>query len=739
MAGLLLTTLLSTAATATEEPWGAHDVEKIVFIRRNTCTADHYYTDHVNDTSKPGGNVCVLDLTNGRVTELVPELQGGWFGRFDVSFDATRIVFGWKRSAKEGYRIFEVCIDPATGCRVKGSEVRQLTFPAKDEVELVKKYGRSRHGHYYHHGTDDMHPCYLPDGGIAFVSTRCQYGILCNNDDVFTTTVLHRMDADGENMCKLTNSAVSESSPCVMPDGRILYTRWEYVDKGHIGAKCLWAMNPDGSGSAEIYGNDISYPPTFIYGRPIPGKSNEYVFLGTPHCFPNSIGTVIRVDASKDIRTRDPMTYMTPQVDIRTEKGYWYRQPSGEWKHDPAGHGTLFKDPYPLTENLFLVAHKPAGPKWDDADAYGLYLLRKGGQVRLVHNDPAFSCWQPCPLRPRTKPPVINIPIDAGLAEKRQAVCVVTDVYHGLQDVARGTIKYIRILEQVPRPWSARRRDGSDKFGKAHVVLSNRTVLGLKVLRGIVPVEDDGSAHFYVPADRNIYLQVLDKDYLALQTERTYVNYRPGETRSCVGCHEPASSAPTTPLKTTVMAMQRAPSVPEPQPGDETARRTLHYPADVQPVLDRHCLKCHNAEKKSGGVNLSGTATGLFSVSYEALLAKVSTRHTPALKEGFKESVGYLPSGTVFSGSASLMAMLSKGNVRLPDGVSAERVAKLTETHKDVNLTTAERLKISTWLDANCQFYGSYWGQRHVKHRGKPGFRPNVSFEQAIGSTPPGM
>jgi len=262
-------------------------------------------------------------------------------------------------------------------------------------------------------------------------------------------------------------------------------------------------------------------------------------------------------------------------------------------------------------------------------------------------------------------------------------------------------------------------------------------VLGLKVLHGIVPVEDDGSAHFVVPADRNIYLQVLDRDYLAVQTERTYVNYRPGETRSCIGCHEPAGSAPTTPMKTTVMAMQRPPSVPAPQPGDETACRTLHYPADVQPVLDKHCLKCHNAEKKSGGVNLSGTPTGLFSVSYESLLAKVATRHTPVLKEGLKESVGYLPSGTVFSGSSPLMAMLSRGNVRLPHKALAERVAKLAEKHKDVNLSRAERLKISTWLDANCQFYGSYWGQRHVKHRGKPGFRPNVSFEQAISTTPP--
>ena len=45
-----------------------------------------------------------------------------------------------------------------------------------------------------------MQPCYLPDGGIAFISTRCQYGILCDGPDDFTTTVLYRMDADGRNL-----------------------------------------------------------------------------------------------------------------------------------------------------------------------------------------------------------------------------------------------------------------------------------------------------------------------------------------------------------------------------------------------------------------------------------------------------------------------------------------------------------------------------------------------------------
>ncbi|MBC8372427.1 MAG: hypothetical protein H8E53_02445 [Planctomycetes bacterium] len=742
---LTIAALCSLAGAADPAPDGrkallnacAKQFERIVFIKRNTCTADHYYTDHVNDRAKPGGNLCVLNLRDGKVSELVGELKDGWFGRFDVSFDAKKIIFGWKKAAKQGYRIYEIDIDPATGLRAGSSPPRQLTFPTADEAQLVKKYGKSRGGVYYHHGTDDMHPCYLPDGGIVFTSTRCQFGVLCNNDDVFTSTILHRMSADGRNIRKLSNSALSESSPCVMPDGRILYTRWEYVDKGHIGAKCLWAMKPDGTGSVEIYGNDISYPPTFIYGRPIPGKTNEYVFLGTPHCFPNSIGTIIRINTSKNIRTREPMTYMTPQVDIRTEKGFWYLQSSGKWKHDNKGSGPVFKDPYPLSDKLFLVAHKPAGPKWNDPTAYGLYLMDDSGKVRLVYNDQSLSCWQPYPLRARTRPPVLRSTVDAGLAGKKQAVCVVTDVYHGLENVERGTIKYIRILEQVPRPWSARRRDGSDKYGKAHVVLSRRTVLGLKVQRGIVPVEDDGSANFIVPADRNIYLQVLDENFLAVQTERSYVNYRPGETRSCIGCHETPNSAAAGRSGGAVRALKRSPSIPAAQPGDKLAQRTLHYPTDVQPVLDRHCLKCHNPKKKSGGIDLSGTPTALFSVSYESLVSRIEKQQGPGLKEGVKESVEYLPARSCLSYGTTVVAMHSRGKVRLSDKALATRVAELAKKHKEVNLTPAALLKISNWIDANCQYYGSYWGRRHVRFKNHPDFRPDVTFPQAISTTPP--
>ncbi|NLC79701.1 MAG: hypothetical protein GX748_00800, partial [Lentisphaerae bacterium] len=383
------------------------DVEKILFVKRFTYNSNHYYTEFINSSWMPGGNLCVLDVKTGNVRDLVPELSSGVFERYDLSFDATRVVFAWKKGPQDGYRLYEVHVD--------GTGLRQLTFPPSNEAELERSY---RNDPGYHHGTDDLCPCYLPDGGIAFVSTRCQYGILCDPADNFTTTVLYRMDGDGNNLTKLSNSSVSETGPSMLPDGRVLYTRWEYVDKGAVSAKCLWAMRPDGTASVEVFGNDIDFPPTLNFGRVIPDMSQGYVVMGVPHYPNNNVGTVIRLDLTKSIRTHEPMTWMTPTVDIRTEGGFHFENSAGVWEKDPEGTGPLFADVYPLSASLFLVAHKPGGTVWTDAKGYGLYLLDECGAVCEVYRDPAISCWRPMPLRPRPVPPVMASSVNAELATR---------------------------------------------------------------------------------------------------------------------------------------------------------------------------------------------------------------------------------------------------------------------------------------------------------------------------------
>ncbi len=710
--------------------------DEIIFIKRIPYTSNHYYTEYLNSRWTPGGGIFVLSLIDGSQRQIATELQGGVFGRMDLSFDAKKVLFDWKRSQEEGYRIYEVGID--------GTGLRQVLPPPTNEAALVERFHLG-----YHNGTDDMHPCYLADGGIAFVSTRCQASTLCNGADAFTTPVLYRMDADGGNLRRLSFGALSEFTPTLLPDGRIMYARWEYVDKGAVAAKCIWAMRPDGSASEEIYGNDIDFPTTMIQARPIPNAPGQYVFLGCPHYPQNALGTIVRIDMSQPIRTDEPMTYITPEVKLLSEGGWHFQDgASDRMIVDRGGNGPLYRDPWPIDSEHFLAAHKPRGYGSAYAPSgYGLYLVMAPGRVQPFHRETDISCWQPMPLAPRPRPPVMPTEGDAELAARNLARCVVTDVYQGLEGVERGSIRYICVLEQIPRPWGARRpgNRGDDCYDQQYAVVSKDTALGLKVQHGVVPVESDGSAHFIVPANASVFLQVLDENYLAVQTERTFVNFMPGETRSCIGCHETPRSAPA-PLGAPPLALRREASLPGPQPGETSARRPLHYPSDVQPVLDRHCIKCHNEKDTQGGLDLTGRPTQFFSVSYENLIKERRRgrdgRREPDLVPTIGENhpkvgnVSYLPPRSLGSHNSVLMALLTGGRIRLEGVDRRARVERLLAAHAGIELSADELVRVATWVDTNAQYYGSYFGHRNLEFAEEPGFRPVPTWESARGERP---
>jgi hypothetical protein len=670
-------------------------------------------------------------------------MKTGLINRIDVSFDAKRVAFDWKADDKSGFHIWEINVD--------GSGLKQLTFPPADEEETSRKYQQFKDNPHhwitypdkypvnfgvYRHWSDDMHPCYLPDGGIAFISTRCRHGILCDGPDVLTTSVLYRVDADGSNMQKLTNSAVSEANPTSMEDGRILYTRWEYVDKGDVCIKCLWTMGIDGTASAEIYGNDIAMPPSMVHGRQVPGHPNLFVMTGAPHCPQTGVGTIIRIDTNENIRSPEAMTLMTPETEIDAEG--WFKHP---WKMvskdgDPRYSkclGPHFADPYPLDPDTLIMACQPdRDVMWKQPDGYGIYLYEGPEQYAEIFRARGTSCWTPIPLGPRPAPPLRVSSRDSTIAEMRLAgvplaVCIVADVYRGLEGVERGDVRYIRINEQVPRPWTARRKWSFHSFHQQHSQVS-ATNLGLKAQWGIVPVEEDGSAHFYVPADRNVFFQVLDEDYQELQRERTYVNYRPGETRSCVGCHETTNNTTAVDLGSSLAALRRPPSMPGAQPGEETGQRCLDFEADVQPILDRHCVSCHNNENDDTDLDLRGVPTDMFSLAYENLIGMKCTSNRIQWYEVKQRNL----LGTLIYennpkvGNADYLPPKSLGST------TARLVEFLRSAHYDVKLTQPEMTRVTTWIDSNAQYYGSYWGRKTLMHKDHPNFRPKVTFQQAI-------
>jgi hypothetical protein len=438
--------------------------------------------------------------------------------------------------------------------------------------------------------TDDMQPCYLPDGGIAFVTTRCQYGVLCDAGDRFTVTNLYRIEADGSGMRALSSSPLNEQSPVMLPDGRILYHRWEYLDKPAGNIKSLWAMNPDGSGSVEVYGNSIAFPETLIYGRPIPGARGKIVLLGTSHCCPNNaMGTVIQVDMRDDMRSPDTMHFITPDIHALAHNGFHFLGEDGQWVYDRTGTmGRLFKDPFPVSEDLFLVSHKPPGLDWSAPTGYQLHLLDGAGNTQPLYEDESVSLWHAYPLVPRPVPPVVQMTPGrfAGRAGRLGRV-------HGDRRVSRdgrrpagndqapsgartasSALGGAQVLERPARPCPfGHRRRHARRQGPARHRPGRRRRFG--AFRG--------------PRDAAIYFQALDENYMAVQTERTYVNYMPGEVRSCVGCHE-TSNVSVPPAERIPLASLRQPSIPGPQPGETRGPGVRLRPADpayLGPALHR--------------------------------------------------------------------------------------------------------------------------------------------------------
>ena len=695
--------------------------QKILFARRYTYDSQHYYDDYYHGPTQWGGNLTELDLATGKTREIVPQLSGGIFDRYDISHDGKRVLFGYRAPKPEGYRIWEQNLD--------GSGLRQLTFPPADEAGRIARHSGypqellDKDPRLYGHWTDDMHPCYLPDGRIVFVSSRSERTVLCG-DHALTCTSLHRMDADGKNLYELSQGALTESTPTMLDDGRILYTRWEYVYKGISAVQSLWAMRPDGTGSEEIYGHNIDTPGVFFAGRQIPGKPDHIVALGCGH-EPLAVGSIRLIDRKKDRRLKAAMTSLTPEVETRGLRGLFQLR-NGKWSEDV--FGPLFTDPFPLSDTFFLVSHNP-DKRYNDVNGYGVYLLDAFGNCVPLYQDPEMSCFQPMLLAPRPVAPILPAMSVQAKPGEGEATVLLVDLYRSLTNVPPGTVKYLRVLEQIPRSWAASQIRPGDSISGQNPAVSLFTHIWIGVLLGVVPVEADGSAFFKVPARRNIFVQALDENYMEVQVMRTFVNFQPGETRSCIGCHDPrdGSKMPERPL-----AMQKPASAIMPQPGD-TGPRPLHYPADVQPIFDRHCVQCHSGDKPKGNLGLTGTFTEHFSESYENLLRKGLV---PFIQEW--TGPGADKGGPLYVGNGCMMH-----SEAVPPYTYGSHKSKLIQTllkgHHKVKLEQAEFVRLVTWVDANAQFYGSYFGRRNISAKDRPGVRAAPTLASARGVQPPSV
>jgi len=635
--------------------------DRLLFLKRpDTNHYGHTYADQ--GAREMGGAICVLSPVSpeGKVTKLVPELEGGLFDRFDLSFDARKMIFAYRKAPDDAFRLYEIRIDPAAGKMVPGS-LKQLTFATAAEAE-GRRCDVIGNGHRFF---DDMDPCYLPNGKIMFTSTRAMQNVFCSAGSGVST--LYVMDADGGSIRQLSKSPVNETSPTILSDGRVLYTRWEYVDKGLGNGAGIWAVRPDGTGTEHIYKNNTVWPAGMAGAREIP-SSPRIVTIGGGHHY-NAVGSVVIVDARRNRRTTEAMNCITPAVGYPHSMGY------------PSSRHGVFMDPFPFSEKFFLVSHQLSR-----AGRYGLYALDAWGNRTRLYSDPEFHCYQPTPLRPRLKPGQIAAMESPGGNPPTTGTIFIQDIYQGLTGIERGRVKYVRVMGALAWPWT----DPNGGMGKD---------VHRKRIYGVAKVHKDGSALFTAPAKKNIFFQALDEDYMALQHMPTFINLMPGENRSCIGCHELRRKAPG--LRTRPTAVTLKPQALAPQPGD-TGVRMVHYATDIQPIWNKNCVSCHSGEKPKGRLDLSDALTRSFNRSYENIVGKglVNYRDTRYGQAGFLS----VPPLTHGSHRSSLVGQIRK-------------------TPCKAGLTQADFVKIVTWIDSNAPYYGTHKGYRDPRDKDRPDFR----------------
>ena len=583
---------------------------EIVFSTRNHVSDGHWYANFGYYCSSPEtttygrqGRLGVWNFHTGAVRLLVDDTEGGVRDPC-VSYDAKKILFSYRPANVPHYHLYEIGAD--------GKNLRRLTD-----------------GEY-----DDIEPCYLPDGGIVFVSGRAKRWVNCWLTQVAT---VHRCDADGRNIRMLSANIEQDNTPWPLPDGRLIYTRWEYVDRNQVNYHHLWTMNPDGTQHSVFFGN-LHPGGLFIDAKPIP-HSTDILFIDSPgHGAVEHKGFVARVSAKQG-----------PDVQQNLRR---------------ISKAANYRDPWPLTSDLCLVAH--------DRD---LVLMDDAGTEKTLFSLPAefkdCDLQEPRPLLPRAREPLIADKTDLSQPE---GVFFLENVYEGRQmaDVEKGSVKKLMILESLPKPIN---------FTGGMDPLSYVGTFTLPRVLGTVPVEPDGSAHFAVPVQRPVFFVALDARGRAIKRMQSFTQLMPGEHQGCTGCHEERVSAPRPYASAgAVTASRRQPSAID---AKDRAFDVADFPRCVQPVLDRLCVRCHNPDDRKGGIDLCGDHGPMFSMGYYTLAAW-----------------GQITDGRNYAKSNYAPYALGSGGSPL--------MKKLDGSHHGVAPSPKDLATVALWLDASAPYPGTY-------------------------------
>ena len=586
-------------------------VEEIVFAVRQQGNDGHWYANFGYWSSDPNkkmygrrGRLCRLNLKTGKLTVLIDDVEGAVRDP-QVHYSGERVLFSYRKGKSEYYHLYEINID--------GTGLRQITRDPFDDIEAT----------------------YLPDGDILFCSSRCKRYVCCWHTQV---AILYRCKPDGSDIRLLSSNIEQDNTPWTLPDGRVLYTRWEYIDRSQVKFHHLWTMNPDGTNQMVYFGN-LHPGIAMIDAKPIPGTDKVLASFAPGHGRREHAGVVTIIDPN----------------DGPDNKAFAKSVSKG--KPD-------YRDPHPLTERDFLVAWKDRIALMNEkGDLWGLYRLPEADVKAGAY------CHEPRPVirRPRERdiPPRTEPERDTG-------ILVLADVNIGrnMGGVKRGEIKKLLVLEVLPKPAN---------FNGGPVPLTIGGTFTLERIVGVVPVEPDGSACMELPALRSLFFVALDENDMAVKRMHSFLNVMPGETTSCVGCHEHRTQTPPMTDTSALMATRRPPSRVEPFPD---VPGVFDMPRDIQPILDKYCVKCHNYEKFAGGHSLTGDRGPMYGHSYVTLLNKRQ------FVDG-RNGLGNSAPRTVGSSASPLMKRISGG-------------------HHDVTVTPHEKKMIRLWIETGATYPGTY-------------------------------
>jgi len=722
----------------------AIDFDSLIYIRRHpvhshrNITGSQYPWVH-----KPGGDI-VVQRGLGPDAEAAPVLAGrlgrGHVHGMDLSWDAGRVVFAWARQDDW----------PPRWDAVRGNDVFRLRAEQAPthlyEVSLPRGEPRriTNHPHW-----SDFEPTYLADGQIAFASDRSGRSSECGRFSADHTVInIYAVRRDGSGLRRLSDNKDIDRYPHSLDDGTLAYTRWDYQERHFFETHSIWTVRPDGTMADAVFNQHLRYPFGFRDTRSIP-RSRKLVSVATGH-HTLAYGPVVVVDPHVGINAAEGIGIVTPGV--RPQEGGMAGAPvSGGGVKDRDG---VYQTPWALSETCFLASYsytpQPTGQNGGGNSAgFAVYVIDAYGNKELIARDLLLSCSFPIPLRARPRPPVLtatttpeqshatyyahdpwhgrpahasqghlgpasgsrgrDLPAcaeeagDHALdAPRVSATCYVTDVCDGASGIEPGQVRYLRIAQRVGWPLD-------DRVGAMRWIPGNAwerrfgfwSWAPVRVI-GTVNVETDGSAHFHVPTDAAVYFQALDANHMELYRMRSHVTFQPGEVRGCRGCHESQSLAPH-PTGRVPTALTRPPQRPTPPPWGD--RKLLGYEWLVQPILDRHCTRCHAGKEPKAGLDFSAArADDGFLQSYRTMFG---------LQPG--EKVGSRPSGRVL---VSFSNRLGGSEVSKPKqfGSHASRLVTVLRTdarhRKNVRLSDEEWRALVTWIDTNAPYYDTFYNRR---------------------------